>query len=174
MSDARVQYIQERLEAGLDGFSPTPSVASFLDQAKNKQVLQDFFKGGPDSISKLVFFCQPSPNEPNGKNKLSFITEDNLTGKCIYFVCINPKGVDAKTIETDIAYGEILGTPLGSLQTVLQEVFQPWTDHNEVLNKCSVSDWKEYVTSMGKFTNLVTEAVHSLDMLTVPENRASS
>jgi hypothetical protein len=38
MSDARVQYIQERLEAGLDGFSPTPSVASFLDQAKNKQV----------------------------------------------------------------------------------------------------------------------------------------
>jgi hypothetical protein len=32
--------------------------------------------------------------------------------------------VDAKTIETDIAYGEILGTPLGSLQTVLQEVFQ--------------------------------------------------
>ena len=42
---------------------------------------------------------------------------------------------------------------------------QPWTDHNEVLNKCSVSDWKEYVTSMGKFTNLVTEAVHSLDMV---------
>jgi hypothetical protein len=38
MSDARVQYIQDRLEAGLDGFSPTPSVASFLDQTKNKQV----------------------------------------------------------------------------------------------------------------------------------------
>jgi hypothetical protein len=42
---------------------------------------------------------------------------------------------------------------------------QPWTDHNEVLNKCSVGDWKEYVTSMGKFTNLVIEAVHSLDMV---------
>ena len=81
------------------------------------QCIQDTFL--PGCVLK-----QPSPNEPNGKNKLSFITEDNLTGKCIYFVCVNPKGVDAKTIETDIAYGEILGTPLGSLQTVLQEVFQ--------------------------------------------------
>jgi len=42
---------------------------------------------------------------------------------------------------------------------------QPWTDHNEELSKCSVGDWKEYVTAMGKFTNLVTEAVHSLDMV---------
>jgi hypothetical protein len=38
MADARVQYIQERLEHGLDGWNPSPSVTSFLDQAKNKQV----------------------------------------------------------------------------------------------------------------------------------------
>ena len=37
---------------------------------------------------------------------------------------MNPRGVDVKTIETDIAYGEILGSPLASLQLVLQELFQ--------------------------------------------------
>jgi hypothetical protein len=162
MADARTQYIQERLEAGLEGWDPSPSVSSFLEQAKNKQVLADFYQGGAQNVNKLVFFCQPT--EKNGKNKLSFLPGDNLTGKCVYFVCVNPKGVDQKTCETDIAYGEILGTPLGSLQTVLQEIFQPWTDHNDKLNKCSEGDWKEYVTAMGKFTNLVTEAVHSLDM----------
>ena len=49
---------------------------------------------------------------------------ENLTGKCIYFARVNPRGVDVKTIETDIAYGEILGSPLASLQVVLQELFQ--------------------------------------------------
>lgn len=34
-----------------------------------------------------------------------------------------------------------------------------------MLNKCSESDWKEYVAAMGKFKDLVTEAVHSLDMV---------
>lgn len=38
MADARIAYIQERLELGLDGWDPSPSVASFLENAKNKQV----------------------------------------------------------------------------------------------------------------------------------------
>jgi hypothetical protein len=41
---------------------------------------------------------------------------------------------------------------------------QPWMEGNEVLNKCSDADWKEYVGSMGKFSSLVTEAVHSLEL----------
>jgi hypothetical protein len=41
---------------------------------------------------------------------------------------------------------------------------QPWTEGNEALNKCSDADWKEYVGVVGKFSNLVTEAVHSLEM----------
>lgn len=67
---------------------------------------------------------QPSKGDPKGKNKLTFSTEDNLTGKCAYFVRVNPKGVDAKTCETDVAYGEIVGTPLESLHGVLKEVFE--------------------------------------------------
>jgi hypothetical protein len=38
MADARIAYIQERLELGLEGWDPSPSVASFLENAKNKQV----------------------------------------------------------------------------------------------------------------------------------------
>jgi hypothetical protein len=74
------------------------------------------------------------------------------------------QGIDVKTIETDISYGEIMGKPLSSLQSVLQDLFKPWIEQNEILNKCNDSDWKEYQTRMGKFSDLVTEAVHSLDI----------
>ena len=51
---------------------------------------------------------------------------------------------------------------------------QPWMEGNEVLNKCSDADWKEYVGAMGKFSSLVTEAVHSLEMgieLKMPDDK---
>ena len=85
--------------------------------------------------------------------------------------------MDAKSVETDVTMGEILGTPLGSLQKVLQDVFQPWTEHNEDLKQCSDGDWKEYRTKMSKFTDLVTEAVGSLEMgieLKMPDERYSN
>jgi len=176
MADPRIAYLQERLEQGLEGWNPSPSVSALLDQAKTKQVLADFFKGEPEGQSKLVFFCQPANSEPSGRNRLTISNgrEENLTGKCIYFTRVNPKGVDVKTLETDVAYGEILGSPLASLQVVLQDIFQPWMEGNEVLNKCSDADWKEYVGSMGKFSSLVTEAVHSLELgveLKMPDNK---
>ncbi len=34
------------------------------------------------------------------------------------------QGVDPKSIENDVAYGEIMGTPLGSMQTVLFDLFK--------------------------------------------------
>lgn len=34
------------------------------------------------------------------------------------------QGVDPKNIENDVAYGEIMGTPLGSMQTVLFDLFK--------------------------------------------------
>ena len=120
------------------------------------QILEEFYKGGEGSLSKLIFFCQvclrplhcmtlcslcrgastpltspacdpqPPKGDPKGSNKLSFSNgrEDNLTGKCVYFARVNPKGVTVKDVETDLAYGEIVGTPLGSLQSILQDVFQ--------------------------------------------------
>ena len=90
---------------------------------------------------------------------------------------LHVQGVDAKSVETDVTMGEILGTPLGSLQKVLQDVFQPWTEHNEDLKQCSDGDWKEYRTKMSKFTDLVTEAVGSLEMgieLKMPDERYSN
>jgi hypothetical protein len=121
------------------------------------QILEEFYKGGEGSLSKLIFFCQvctdaqslplevlahgpalfsnarslsPHVRQPpkgdKGQTKLTFSNgrEDNLTGKCVYFARVNPKGVTAKDVETDVTYGEIVGTPLGSLQSILQDVFQ--------------------------------------------------
>ena len=82
--------------------------------------------GRPDRVLSCGYDRQPVKNEPNGRNRLTISDgrEDNLTGKCVYFARVNPKGVDVKTIETDVAYGEILGSPLASLQVVLQDIFQ--------------------------------------------------
>lgn len=73
------------------------------------------------------------PKGDKGQNKLTFSNgrEDNLTGKCVYFARVNPKGVSAKEVETDVTYGEIVGTPLGSLQSILQDVFQVITVPSE-------------------------------------------
>ena len=60
MADARTQYIQERLEAGLEGWDPSPSVSSFLEQAKNKQVCPQ-----PGSMHAAV--DRPTRNSRGGR-----------------------------------------------------------------------------------------------------------
>ena len=42
MADPRVAYIQERMEQGFQDWNPSPSVSTFLDQAKTKQVFAVF------------------------------------------------------------------------------------------------------------------------------------
>ena len=58
------------------------------------QILDDFFKSdAAGGLNKILFFCQPPKGDPKGKNKLTFSDgrEENLTGKCVYFVRVNPK-----------------------------------------------------------------------------------
>ena len=125
MADARVNYIQERMEQSLAGTDYSPSVESLLGQSKSRQIMTEFFKAeGPD---KIIFFCQRPAGVSEGKCKLQFSTgrDELLTGKCCYFTRVSLKGVDPKSLETDISFGEIIGTPLGSFRTMVEEMFKP-------------------------------------------------
>jgi hypothetical protein len=125
MGDARVTYIRDRLEQSLSGTDYSPTVETLLSQGKSKQVLDDFFK--PDGPDRIIFFCQPPAGQSGGRCKLQFSTgrDELLTGKCCYFTRVNVKGIDAKSVETDMSFGEIVGNPLGSFRTIVEEMFKP-------------------------------------------------
>lgn len=46
-------------------------------------------------------------------------------GKCLFFVRINPKGVNEKSIETDIAVGEIQGSALDTFKALVADLYLP-------------------------------------------------
>jgi dynein heavy chain len=115
--------------------------------------------------SDISCFCARQETAGSGgKNKLQFTTgrDEPLTGKCIFFTRINAKGVDAKSVETDILFGEILGSPLSNFQLVLEDMLKPSLESQESWGKCKQENVGHFLTSMGKFNDLLTEAVHSL------------
>jgi len=162
MADPRLKYIQERLEQGLSGWDFSPSVDALLTQSKSRQILEDFFK--PDGPEKLLFFCQAPVGSSGGKCKLQFSTgrDELLTGKCCFFTRVNTKGIDLKTFETDCAYGEIIGNPLNSFETLINEMFKPTLEHQENWGKCKDESVKEYRGHVEKFSSLLQEAAASL------------
>jgi dynein heavy chain len=160
MADARIQYIQQKLEQGLEGWDYTPSVETLLSGTRGRQVTDEFFKS--DGPPKLLFFCQEATGSSKAKLQFSTGREEALTGKCMFFTRINPKGVDQKSVEMDILYGEIMGSALNSFQLVIDECLKPALEAQENWGKCKEESVTHFLSYMGKFTDLLTEAVHSL------------
>ena len=50
---------------------------------------------------------------------------DKMRGRAVYFVRICPKAVTDKTVEQDIAAGQISGTPLDSFRALMTDLFVP-------------------------------------------------
>ena len=61
--------------------------------------------------------CEPAP--PAARQS------DKLRGRAVYFVRITQKPVTDKTVEQDIAAGQISGTPLDSFRSLMTELFVP-------------------------------------------------
>lgn len=160
MADPRVKYIQDRVDQSLVGWDFTPPVETLLASARGKQILDDFFK--PDGPPKLLLFCQESAGSSKAKLQFSTGREEALTGKCMFFTRINTKGVDQKSVETDILFGEIMGSALSSFQCVIDEVLKPSLEAQDSWGKCKEESVSHFLGYMGKFTDLLTEAVHSL------------
>jgi len=112
--DARVAYLASKLDEAL-GIGLSHVNATLADKVAE---VQDFFKA--EGRKKLIFFLQPlevlndaGDYVQQGDQERLFLTtgeEQRLRGRCFYFVKVDPtKGVDAKTIDTAISFGEVSG-----------------------------------------------------------------
>ena len=51
---------------------------------------------------------------------------DRLTGKCVYFARVNPRGVSEKTLESDVVAGDISGPgALDAVRALVADVYLP-------------------------------------------------
>jgi hypothetical protein len=84
----------------------------------------------PHSPHAIPACSQPAPPKPPPPQN------DRLTGKCVYFVRTNPKGVSEKTLDADVAAGDILGPGvLDAFRALVSDVYLP------ILQVVTASAW---------------------------------
>jgi len=170
--DARISYIASKLDEAL-GIGLSQVNATLADKAAD---VQDFFKA--EGRKKLIFFLQPleSLNDAGdyvqqGDQERLFLTsgeEQRLRGRCFYFVKVDPsKGVDAKSIDTAISFGEISGGSNGGVleqvKTSLREIFSPLLVNQESWGKGTKEEVDDFLALLDKFNVTLQDASQSLE-----------
>lgn len=85
-----------------------------------------------------------------------------VSNKVVFFVRITTKGVSDKTMDTDVAFGEVLPNALESFRSLLGEIFVPMLREQAAWGKNSSEDTQDFLQSAVKFSSTLNEAVHSL------------
>ena len=124
------RYVLDRLVDSI-GADKSAYLERAVTQERTFQEINDLLQ--PKGQKKLLFFYQSPAEGDTGwgadKNQpelfISNGESERLRGRCIYFVRVNPKGADARTVDTDLICGEILGSALKTLQVALEDVFAP-------------------------------------------------
>jgi len=101
------------------------------------------------------------PNEP-------------ITGKLVYFVRLNPKGIAEKTIEADVLSGEVHGAALANFSAIVSELYLPIVQEQQQWGKAPADQAKEFVGTTQKFGSMLSEAVTTVTggiELRKPESR---
>lgn len=71
---------------------------------------------------------------------------ERLSGKCLFFVRVNPKGVNEKTLESDVAVGEIQGSALDTFRALLADLFLPVLQEQSSWGKMPPQHTKDFLT----------------------------
>jgi dynein heavy chain len=156
MGDNRVKWIVDKLVActGVE-----PHIADKVLNQRKSEVTEFFHKDGPE---KILFYYQEK-EAGNGKPELSWTTgTEPLRGKCIYFLRVNPKGVDQKTAENDMSCGEIAGPPLQAFQQSLSLFYVPALRQQEEWGEAQEPDTKGFLDLLERYQDSLTDAVNSL------------
>lgn len=74
---------------------------------------------------------------------------DRTSGKCVYFVRVNQKGVSEKTLESDVAVGEIQGSALDTFKALLADLFLPLLQEQSSWGKMPPQHTKDFLTGVG-------------------------
>jgi len=68
-----------------------------------------------------------------------------LSGKCIFFVRVNPKGISEKSLDTDLAVGDIQGSALDTFKALMSEVYLPVLQEQSNWGKMPTEHTKEFL-----------------------------
>lgn len=75
-----------------------------------------------------------------------FLQADRVgSGKCMFFVRINPKGVSEKAIESDIAVGEIQGSALDTFKALVADLYLPVLQEQGSWGKMPADHMQEFL-----------------------------
>ena len=132
-----------------------------------------FYK--PDGPPKLLFYYQipevknidgdfiPKAGEPP---KLIVTDGDveTLRDKALYLVRTNPKGVSDKSPENDIYSGEIRGTVLDTLASLVANLYAPVLKAQKEWGKTTRESAYDCVIGVQRFGDTLTSAAHSLQL----------
>jgi dynein heavy chain len=157
MADPRSKWLVQKLvsSTGLQDYE----CDKVVEKAK-KEVEAFYTKDGPEKI--LFFFQERQPG--SGKPEV-FLSNgnDKLTGKCIYFLRVNPKGVDPQKLDLDMSCGEIIGTPLQAFQQALSLFYVPaLRGPSQEWGEADENATKEFLDIIERFQDTLTDAVNSL------------
>jgi hypothetical protein len=67
------------------------------------------------------------------------------SGKCLFFVRVNPKGVSEKSIESDIAAGEIQGSVLDTFKALVADLYLPVLQEQGSWGKMAADHTQEFL-----------------------------
>lgn len=80
----------------------------------------------------------------------------------MYFVRLNPKGITEKTLESDVATGEVTGAALENFRALVADLYIPIVQEQQQWGKVPTEHLAEFVASMQKFGSMLTEAAHTV------------
>lgn len=91
------------------------------------------------------------------------LQQDKHEGRTCYFVRTNPKGIQEKSLESDMIAGTVTTNALEAYKTLLMDLYLPILESQEKWGKCQEDQHTEFLMGATKFANTLAEAVSSLD-----------
>lgn len=87
---------------------------------------------------------------------------ESVNGKLVYFVRQNPKGINEKTVDTDVLVGEVSGPALDNFRVLISELYLPIVKEQQQWGKAPQENTREFISGTSKFGSMLTEAVNTI------------
>ena len=193
MADTRFRFIASKLAEAYG--QPENAIEKTIIHDK-AHVSKFFEPSGPSSLL-YVYETEKGATKPT-LHRMS--PNESITGKLVYFVRLNPKGISEKTIEADVSNawndlgslmilrisqthknsnvqvlsGEVHGAALANFSAIVSELYLPIVQEQQLWGKAPADQAKEFVGTTQKFGSMLSEAVTTVTggvELRKPESR---
>jgi len=157
----------------LEAFAPeldSETVQGFIRNEANLQKFTALFRG--EGAGRLFVFYQPESQTgetwiENAGPKVLSISDGSsgvMTYKCCYFIRNVPSGVAldlSKSGESDLLFGELGSSALGTIEAILSQSYRPMLDSYDNWGKVDEEQKNDFISEIGSFITNINEALNS-------------